>query len=629
MLARFLQRKAAIVNNIDNKETTRLTSTPANARTLNHLSTLLTRGNIYNEQSRVIAVAAGPLELSGFVLEISSSPTATPTPPPNISPSSSASSNLSELLSSGATPGDTTAAYNADADDHLDRNVLLSRNSDGRRTAGSLTRRMIHTPFPYSLTNRAELLQSVKNPASFEDYVERSIQLLRTAAAEILADSSRKAAIQGTVLSYFVGSCTSKIAQRLKLLLDTYGGLDALGSWSANYLRFVGEEFAVITNAAAAKALTLAGVPRVEDQSRPMFVFNRQTASSWWRSVIAILRYFNTFMAAGDIEMVVASSEALYYLLAKIPAGLWQGLSLAHHLERCRHVQKRQASLSISDPNLKVNDDVFGDDENALLSGPALPGNPRRECEAFYRILNGICAWTTGAKHLLKHRLSTATIPIQISMVDLPRTAVNEVSSKNLMDHWGQLSSWTWNKHTFHKVLKILDEHTNVEAATARACHCEAGIIASFALRQGGAASGEIEPEVLAKAFAAFELQRMSTSQLACYTPTEISSGRSAPPQYCFLVWPSKKPLTRSQFNPQPSRSAWPKSVARYRPWVPPEWLPQPVMESLERQLFDVVVRMLETDTQVATSRASSRTTFSQSNLTFSLAAENQKKDLK
>ncbi|KAJ7263980.1 hypothetical protein B0H12DRAFT_1267341 [Mycena haematopus] len=59
------------------------------SRVVNHLSTLLSRGRTQNEQSRVVAVAAGSVLLSGMDIFVTSSPTTTPVSSSTISPSSS------------------------------------------------------------------------------------------------------------------------------------------------------------------------------------------------------------------------------------------------------------------------------------------------------------------------------------------------------------------------------------------------------------------------------------------------------------------------------------------------------------------------------------------------------------
>ncbi|KAJ7217096.1 hypothetical protein GGX14DRAFT_390927 [Mycena pura] len=155
------------------------------------------------------------------------------------------------------------------------------------------------------------------------------------------------------------------------------------------------------------------------------------------------------------------------------------------------------------------------------------------------------------------------------------------------------------------EVLKILDEKTNVEAATEGACHCEAGIIASLALRQVGATSGEIEPEVLAKAFAAFE------PQLALEKAADKVAGQPQPPTLTIGVAKKCCPVCRLLLRVVRETYGLHLEITgshnRYHPWIPPEWLPQPVMESLERELVDVVVGMLDLD-HLATSRASSPT---------------------
>ncbi|KAJ6466273.1 hypothetical protein C8R45DRAFT_1021137 [Mycena sanguinolenta] len=572
--AQFLQPKETELH----QEETRDASATKKVRVVNHLSTLFSRGRAADEEIRVVAVAASVLrdELEVYV---------------------------------------TTSAVAAqtESSDQSNKTLLLSRNS-GSEKDGNWTLKTIPAGEDYDTVLR--LTQNTKLP--FSDFVHISVRLLRAGGARIIAQPANRDSIHQEVAIFFVRSCLSKIKARFAALRMTYGELASLKGWTPLPGDSVEPAQPVISHRWVRSFLEDA---KIQDTAGN-FQFDTGNAPLWWGCLVDMLVEMGSVISNKDPTVVSAFLEATHYFLSVIPSDLWRMEGLIGHLRRCRLLKQ---------PKFEDEDTQ---DESTADALPAGDDSLPEETRAFFRGVDAVCAWTTGARYLLRSQLAKSTAPLVISLVDFPRGDIKESTPEALINRWRSVASEPWPDETlpsikdrlvkFQKTMPGMDSVANVadSAATAAgpdpvaevadptigtrkgACHCEAGLIASIYLRQKDLLKdlppGKGEPPAVANAFANFSAKTRDS-----FT---VGVAKKCCPTCKILI----DILRGHELDLHISGAH-----SRFHPWVPPQWLPDDIIEELEKRLVKVVSELL-----VNPSRASSPTSGSDDSGHFNFSAE-------
>ncbi|KAF8214981.1 hypothetical protein K438DRAFT_1954988 [Mycena galopus ATCC 62051] len=587
-LAEFLQNEGKGPEDIENELIASIRSPNTNldttrrsrARFVNHLSTLFTRGRTNDEASRIVVVAAGPPMLDKMSLVVTSCPTSTftPTTSPIISPST------------------TTSA------------ISLSRNSENN---GSFKQEVI---YPEDDFDSVLALALKIDKTSFEHYVTLSLRLLRSGAACIRASPSSASEIAIPVYRFFVQACFQKIKARFNGMKRHYP-LDALRDWRpiGSELETIPSSEVKITHSAIQKLLVDA------QGANNLFRFDSSTATLWWGALVELLLKMGQFVNGPQsnedkADAVAALSEMLHKFITVIPSVFWRLPSLVVHLHNCR--RSKPEHMDDEDEEEQVLGEALGPEKINL-------SNVQPEVRAFYHTLDAICAWTTGSRFLLFSSISKSKAPLYLAMVDLPREDVPVHSPEALAAHWKEIGKWDHSTHhqatenlqsirqaSFHEIAKrkeaagkrqptsdtVITEdapETNTTAipSTQGACHCEAGLVTSIFLRQQDIASKSLdEPLVLTDAFADLDV--------VAGHPFTIGVAKKCCP-ICKMLLDILR--TENNFNVDIAGAH-----SRFRPWVPPKWLPSRVLNKLEEDLLKVVMKMMADRELFGGSRASS-----------------------
>ncbi|KAJ6466271.1 hypothetical protein C8R45DRAFT_484419 [Mycena sanguinolenta] len=561
--AQFLQPKEAEDQSLHQEET-RDASATKKARVVNHLSTLFSRGKAADEEIRVVAVAAGSVlrdELEVYVTTSSSSTT-------------------------------SVVAAQTESSDQSNKTLLQSRNS-GNEKDGVWTQKTILAGEDYHAVLRLAEAQTF----SFVDFVHISVRLLRAGGARIITQPDDLLEIQQDIMKFFVKSCLSEIKARFTAIKKTYGELASFKAWTPSADDSVKPTTVVITNSWMQSHLQDANI----QHSAENYNFNTANAPLWWRCLVEMLLEMGLAITAKEPDVVAAISEAIHHFLSLIPKELWRMEGLRDYLKR-RRLSKR----------LEIEEDT--EEESTADALPAGDDSLPVEARAFFRATDAVCAWTTGAKYLLRSQLAKSTAPLIISLVDFPREDIKESTSEALIDRWRSLTSEPWPDKTLqdikkkllefkktmpgtaisHPVVNVVDSAVTagadpttskaVEAptigTTKRACHCEAGLIASIYLRQKDILKDlppeKREPPAVADAFANFSAKTRDS-----FT---VGVAKKCCPTCKIMI----DILRGHQLDLHISGAH-----SRYHPWVPPQWLPDDIMEELEKRLVMVVSEML------------------------------------
>jgi len=200
---------------------------------------------------------------------------------------------------------------------------------------------------------------------------------------------------------------------------------------------------------------------------------------------------------------------------------------------------------------------------------------------------NALCAWTTAPRNLLRGQFSKATAVIHLSVIDLPRAPIATIDAETLMGHWTDKGKWSPQMVT-EITARVRNLKPSVSSA-AGACHCEAGLMASFlshsrAKPQSGGPSPDAgsqdavdqEPGVLATVFQTKEIKTafaVGVTKKSC--PVCRMLGEILQKKYSLDV-------------------ELPVQHTRYYRWVPPHCLPSEVLQSLEEHLLEVIMEMVD-----------------------------------
>ncbi|KAJ6466252.1 hypothetical protein C8R45DRAFT_483972 [Mycena sanguinolenta] len=216
----------------------------------------------------------------------------------------------------------------------------------------------------------------------------------------------------------------------------------------------------------------------------------------------------------------------------------------------------------------------------ALPAGDRSPALATRECRAFYRAVNAACAWTIGPQTLLRQKISKVAAPLFVSITEFPLQDVRDLSGEALVEHWGSLG--TWSESTRLGVNSHLGEFRKTTVrTTSSTCHCEAGLAASIFLPQKDLSSED------------------DTSPDLLKTPFTIGAAKKCCPVCSLLIDVLR---TRHQVELYISGAH-----GRFQPWVPPKWLPDNVVQELEKRLVNIVGNMVFDHDPLHGGRASSR----------------------
>ncbi|KAJ7067065.1 hypothetical protein C8F01DRAFT_657841 [Mycena amicta] len=305
--------------------------------------------------------------------------------------------------------------------------------------------------------------------------------------------------------------------------------------------------------------------------------------------------------------------------------------------------------------------------EHEESTADALPedsdNNLPAEARAFVSAVDAVCAWTTGAKYLLKSEITKSPAPLIISLLDLPRGDIKESTPNALLNRWQSVASELWSNDNQDIAKKLREFQAEVEAEVTEAEVTEADKAgkkkARVKERKAKTESAEAEA-VSAKAEATEATTTEATSAATEATTTEAAKAEAAKADapipakrgqcHCEAALISSIYLRRKDLNDLPAEKREPTVVAsafknfspdmsdsftvgvakkccpicklvvtalrgwqidlnisgahsRYHPWVPPQWLPDDIIIELEIELIKRVSALL-----VRPSRASSPT---------------------
>ncbi|KAJ6504795.1 hypothetical protein C8R47DRAFT_1103627 [Mycena vitilis] len=537
------------------------------ARFLNHLSACLTRGE-KTEANRVVAATIGP-ERSSRV---------------SVSVVSCADKDEKGSVTLWTLPAETTSV----------RSALLDALIAGNAKTGITS-------------------------SSFPQFVEEAMTLLRNAAACIKATPTEAPVIREAVCFYFVGHCEKKMWSRVRAIGDLYH-MDLLKNWSPSPGEALPELHIDTGNDYLTRSLHNNDVPHVDSS----FLFSVVTASTWWFIIISLVSALKSLLdlrpAAREdnhVAMLTGYSRSLHVILRKVPGAFWQSNSLASHLSKCLKARDGGESTSeggasksrmsgsrephqAQDLKDRGGGETLADKEaaeepqevieDAMPLGFPLPTGVPYGPALFVRAVDAICAWTTGPPILVNSAMQDASIPVEVSVVDLPRSPVHAYPPEEVTARWARIGQW--KAPLQHSVLNALKQKA-IEV-TEGACHCEAGLMASIFLRDKTNVTPQgAEPACLEKAFKTMNAEDIKTQ--ARFT---VGVAKKCCP-VCRMLGDVLQDTYMVKFD-------LPGRHSTYRPWVPPHWLPDAVTAELEVRLIEVVRRMVEAKEHLLGSRASS-----------------------
>ncbi|KAF8169157.1 hypothetical protein K438DRAFT_2024760 [Mycena galopus ATCC 62051] len=605
-LASALQNSELSNETSANRDDTLATNLSGVGRTLNHLSTSLTRG-ISTEPSKIIAVTACVLE-SGVSVAIATSPYVSLSDSATISPSSSAGveeeSGQNPSESDGASPCEPLRSVSKDesnsipssATTEVERMVFARNSSDaaGQHSLINLDSDAVSLPLLDTiLALKSCGPDSIPVPTEFPDFVAESFSLLRSAAARLSSHPST-ADIREAVCLYFLSACRPKLENRMGTIESSYDLSKLLTGRPPNARR--------------TELSSLGSMPKERSLSFSTPAMCTPGGRFWFLAV-----HPENALVDKDMKHVYEASVTLHDFVQKIPVALWAMNSLADHLEivEKRFVASMQhTDLDVSPAALKSrnSDDIEEEDgidetlpegnsfcqfstdsfiklafsSRGRLNAAAVP-----ECVVFKRVVDAVCAWTTGPTHLLRSKIARSPIVTSVSILDLPSAPISAISYKDLIAYWSKTTHWSSAKlkKATSAIQRIRDQDLD---RVKGACHCEAGLMASLLLRSNPDHSPVNEPSAVSRAF----------QNLQCpASPIMIGVAKKCCP-VCRML--SESLRSRHQLSIE-----LPGQHSRYFPWVPPHWLPIDVLQDVEARLLQVVTSMLMEEEHLASSRSS------------------------
>ncbi|KAJ7721045.1 hypothetical protein B0H16DRAFT_379753 [Mycena metata] len=469
--------------------------------------------------------------------------------------------------------------------------VRDAENQDPTTAAGNIYKTTLSAD-SQDYISRLRKLETLPLP-DFNDYVVATLDILRAAGTQIQAalkrgDSQEASLILGAVNYHLVFQCRKKILSRLERISSAYD-VGGLRRWQPN----PGEEIpssAISVSSDLATALDHAGVTRVFGSTNE-YDLNTTNLQFWWRAIFNTLDLYKRDVEAENIGQALLGSFVLHRLLSSIPSSVWALPSIQQIITSCR-LDTPNADLHSAQNDAEDEDTEIVSSED--VSDAPLRGAQHREIAVFIRTVDTTTAWTTAAGYLV------ATVftkdprqEINLTVVDLPRQTIRQQNPKGLVRHWA--AEELWDKRLCQQVEKLLEEGPH--NTKAGACHCEAGIIASLACKLAAASSGEeyseLEPAGLREAI------------------RQLTDGSDSSRQYFSIgvskkCCPSCKLLADVILGTYKVKVQVPGSHTRFHPWVPPAWLPERVLLSLENKILMRLTEILGKSGFTSGSNASS-----------------------
>lgn len=230
----------------------------------------------------------------------------------------------------------------------------------------------------------------------------------------------------------------------------------------------------------------------------------------------------------------------------------------------------------------------------------------------FVRMLLGCTAWDHAAAHLVKRSFLRTPQPIVLHMVDLPH---NPNSNPKPADVDAMVKAWDFSPSEFTEIEEPL---TLTRRRPSRgACHCEAGIMATIL---AAATSSILAPsDIVTPLFSDSNIKKVFEkivnsvcSLLLASALTLIYHVQLAPgvciilstfgtniSEYCLQepisIGVGKKPcpcctiLAEVLCEKYSIKIEMPGAHSTFFPWLPPAWLPDEVLEAMEKKMLDLV----------------------------------------
>ncbi|KAJ7232060.1 hypothetical protein C8J57DRAFT_1580090 [Mycena rebaudengoi] len=267
------------------------------------------------------------------------------------------------------------------------------------------------------------------------------------------------------------------------------------------------------------------------------------------------------------------ASTYVYTILRKLPESFWGLESLDTYL------RQRQTHKSVDEVQPHQNEDDDNPMEDSLADTPLMDSTATPHLALFRRMATALCAWTTATRSLLNGRLSRVSVPIRVSIVDLPKAPIPAIDADTLFRHWTTKAGWS--KQIGEKIYDTIQK-IDLDLSPG-ACHCEAGLMASFLIHshlpsKDGDAEEKGKEQVVSE-------------------PTVLSGyDRGTRDRVAKKCCPLCRILAEVLEEKHGLRVTLPGQHTTFFPWVPPGWLQSKALQEMERRLFDIVSEMADDD---------------------------------
>ncbi|KAJ7064991.1 hypothetical protein C8F01DRAFT_784542 [Mycena amicta] len=296
--------------------------------------------------------------------------------------------------------------------------------------------------------------------------------------------------------------------------------------------------------------------------------------------MVLCLFALQTALTEKNIKFVYMASGRLHTIVKNIPVSFWALSSLGCHLQHCR-------KKALNDGDDDETKDKDGINETLPAEGYLVAAIP--ECVVFKRVVDAVCAWTTGPTNLLRSKIARSPLVASVSILDLPRAPIRKISYPELIDHWMKTTKWSGAK--LKKVTSATQHIRDKDLEQQKgASHCEAGLMASLLLPSNPDVSSVDEPRVVSRAFENFEsaashLHYLNPNIIFHIDPITIGVAKKCCP-LCRILSDSLSQHYKLSIE-------LPGQHSRYFTWVAPHWLPPHILQDIEARLLRVVTSML------------------------------------
>ncbi|KAJ6486073.1 hypothetical protein C8R47DRAFT_1128928 [Mycena vitilis] len=563
-LARLAQ---AIQMNVDviiddfpssNPDFSRAKSQTSLGRAVNHFATLLSRGKVthsVHEEDRVVAVTATLLDSSGYNVWITSSP---------------------------ATDNESSSSQSSPSESHL----ILSRNSAPGDIVGGEFQQVLQ---PSDDIIAVEEVLSMDwddlKSLSFNDYAIKALQVLRGTALKRkqAEDSDIKSRATRNAEVFFATACKGKIKTRIGSIRRVFGDFDKLKMWTPLESEILPEKTIPIH-------YTIAGMLEHHIMiNNNTVTVNKATIGRIFQTIVQCLIFMQRGLTTSTQDSMLAFTEVsngLFDLITQLPVTVWQMLSLGVHLKNSKTAETERTIQDKEDE--EDEKDVIANSDPWASEGEA----PPPACVNFYRMVEAVCAWTTGVDYLLHSHLSD----MNVAIVDFPRLPIKELTVMDLVGHWTEKGVWSSDlaDAARSEIAKVVEQADLGKGAV----HCEAGLAASLLLSLNPEETSGMEPEILRRAFQSMR--------------SKLKPGQKQKLQLAIGVAKKCCPICRMlieilQASPTSKMDIeFAGGHSRFHLWVAPHWLPNEVLKTLEMDLLTKISEMMEKHFHLPTSRSSS-----------------------